>query len=775
MSQHEEILREFIIETLECLDNLDRHLVTLEESPRDTATLNEVFRILHTIKGTCGFLDLFKLEKISHCGESLLDEIRCGRIAVDAEVTTGLLCLVDTMRALVVSLETSGLEGETEVSTLAATLEALRISRNPNKKQQIHKVEADTATAPESLPEEDDLEKIFLEAKAEADRLLASESAAPDLPTLRPEPVQTTAEPVRREPKTQELEKSSSGPGLSETSLRVDVSLLDQLMTLVGELVLARNQILQFTKSQSDSSFISTSQRLNSITSELQESVMKTRMQPIATIWDKFPRVVRDVALACGKEVRIESIGRETDLDKTIIEAIKDPLTHIVRNSVDHGIEQPDARIAAGKDREGCLTLRAFHEGGHVIIEVADDGAGLRVEKIIAKALERGIVRAEQAAHMTDDEAFQLIFHAGFSTAEQVTNISGRGVGMDVVRSNIERIGGSVDITSVAEKGTTLKIRIPLTLAIVPALMVSCGGEQFAIPQVNLLELVRISGAQIYSEIEEIQGALFYRLRGSLLPLVYLDYELQIGSVAPCEEIQDRAINIVVVKADDRQFGLVVHAVHDTQEIVVKPLAKQLKEIEVFAGATILGNGKVALIIDVPGLAKRANIRAESVRVRHEAVVDQVSRQSLLIVNVGRSYRVAIPLELVHRLEKFPRTKVEQTGSRSVIQYRGGILPLIDLADHLHTERERQQDTLHVIVHTSSAGSVGLIVDTILDIVDERTDIALPSSVSEVRGTIVIQGKVTDILEVSAFLPRIASPVTSAISTESAGQHGRIQ
>ena len=374
-------------------------------------------------------------------------------------------------------------------------------------------------------------------------------------------------------------------------------------MNLVGELVLARNQILQFTATQTDTGFIGASQRLNLVTSELQEGVMKTRMQPIGNLWTKFPRIIRDLSAQCGREVRLEMEGKDTELDKTIIEAIKDPLTHIVRNSVDHGIESPADRIARGKSPQGHLMLRAFHEGGQINIEIADDGAGIDPDRVRQKAVSRGIMTAEQAARLNDHEAVKLVFLPGFSTAEKVSNISGRGVGMDVVRTNIERIGGTVDIQSRIGLGTTLRIKIPLTLAIIPALIVNAGRERFAIPQAALVELVRLEAAQAKERLEHVGGATFYRLRGNLLPVITLHRELRVEGGT-----SDGVVSIVVLNADGRQFGLIVDAISDTEEIVVKPLGKQLKRVNVFAGATIMGDGRVALILDVVGLAQQARV-----------------------------------------------------------------------------------------------------------------------------------------------------------------------
>jgi two-component system chemotaxis sensor kinase CheA len=531
-------------------------------------------------------------------------------------------------------------------------------------------------------------------------------------------------------------------------------------VNLVGELVLARNQILQFGTTVKDAGFVNASQRLNLLTTELQEGVMKTRMQPIGNVWNKFPRIVRDLAYACGKEVALELDGTETELDRTIIEAIKDPLTHAVRNAVDHGLETAAKRVAAGKPGTGRLLLRAFHEGGQVNIEVSDDGAGLDVERIRARAIERGLVSSDRAARMSEREVIALIFQPGFSTAEKITNVSGRGVGMDVVKTNIEKIGGTVDISTRRGHGTTLKIKISLTLAIIPALIVTSRRERFAIPQVSLLELVRLEGEQARRGIERLHGTTVYRLRGSLLPLVFLNRTLELED----SETNDDAVNIVVLQADDRQFGLVVDGISDTEEIVVKPLGKELKGITTFAGATIMGDGRVALILDVLGIAQRANVISAS---RERAIVEKTAavsskdeaREALLLLRVGANRRMAIPLSMVARLEELRSEDIERAGGREVVQYRGAILPIIDLARAVPgtAARSGERGSLQVIVYSENGRSVGFLVDQILDVVEETITVRHRIERDGVRGAAVVQGVVTDLLDVYGVL-RSADP-----------------
>ncbi|MBS1818600.1 MAG: chemotaxis protein CheW [Acidobacteria bacterium] len=736
MHENEELVREFLIESCENLDRLDRDLVELEKDPGNRERLSSIFRTIHTIKGTCGFLGFTRLEAVTHIGENLLCRVRSLELRLDEEITTGLLAMVDAVRRILASIEQTGEEPDDDHTGLIAELTRLHAlpatgTREPD------------AVGPPSPAPRDVVPARPPESAPASDAPLAADA----VPTLS-----GGCGGADRE--------GDHGPALRDSSLRVDVILLDKLMNLVGELVLARNQILQFTATQIDSSFIGATGRLNLVTSELQEGVMKTRMQPIGNVWSKFPRIVRDLATQCRKQVRIEMEGRETDLDKTIIEAIKDPLTHIVRNAIDHGIETPDDRLAAGKPADGLLRLRAFHEGGQINIEISDDGAGIDAAKVRAKAIQRGIVTAEQAATMTDHDAVSLVFIPGFSTAEQVTNVSGRGVGMDVVKTNIEKIGGQVDIQTAAGEGTTLRIKIPLTLAIIPALMVASGGERYAIPQVSLLELVRLEGEQARHGIERIQDALFYRLRGNLLPLAYLHRELGLTPAGQTEDL----VNIVVLKADGRQFGLVVEEIHDTEEIVVKPLSKQLKGIAVFAGATIMGDGKVALILDVPGIAQRAGVVSGTkdhapTAAQHAAGESGADTQTLLLFQVGDRERMAIPLHLVSRLEEFPSTSIERSGTREVVQYRNDILPIISLSKFFSGEQPAAPEMRQVIVFSESGQVVGLEVERILDIVSEQVVVRRRCHRPGVLGTAVIQQRVTDLLDVHAVLRAVEPDV----------------
>jgi two-component system chemotaxis sensor kinase CheA len=558
------------------------------------------------------------------------------------------------------------------------------------------------------------------------------------------------SEPPERKKPEEDATKSSA---VADANIRVGVGLLDKLMDLVGELVLTRNQILQFNSEREDAALNATSQRLNLITSELQEGVMKTRMQPIGMVWNNLPRVVRDMALALGKEVRLEMDGAETELDRTIIEAIKDPLVHLVRNSCDHGIEPPEVRVRAGKPAEGRLTLRAYHEGGQVNIEIGDDGAGIDVARVKQKAVEKEILRPEQAEKLSDREALNLIFHPGFSTAQTVTNVSGRGVGMDVVKSHIEKIGGIVDVFSRSGEGTTVKLKIPLTLAIIPGLVITSGGERFVIPQVSLLELIRLEGDSSEKRIEHVHGTPVYRRRESLLPIAYLNQVLGLKSVNGAE-----AVSMVILQAEDRQFGLVVDGINDTQEIVVKPLGKQLKGLTVYAGATIMGDGRVALILDVLGIGQRSGVVAES-REQARGAAEQktqagIEQQRLLLFRAGSFERLAVPLSLVARLEEFSRNSIEHASGCQVVQYRNRILRLVSLRDVLEPggPDQDQADPVQVIVFNDGDRSVGVVVDQILDVAEEVVTVRQKSNRKGLLGSAVVGKRVTDFLDLNHVL-----------------------
>ena len=822
----DDIVKEFLVESNESLDQLDRDLMALEDAPDDKSRLSSVFRTIHTIKGTSGFLAYKNLEHLAHVGENLLVLLRDGALRLNAEIATALLAMGDAVRSILGRIESAGTEGDETYEDLIATLERLK-NREPA---------ATLAAAAVATPQqiEIDVEQVVRELSLEvqaavacspADCKLAAQSVrkprarAKSKPKTKPPASSKPADSTNSELKTQiehhleatlKLEADSHSDttfadsaavaieaaahndhaathavspkktsatadsranadggsaaaeggdksgSVTDSSVRIDVQLLDKLMNLVGELVLARNQIVQFSGIIQDAAMSAASQRLNLITTELQAGVMKTRMQPIRNAWAKLPRVVRDLSLSCGKKIQVVMEGEDTELDKTILEAIKDPLTHIVRNSVDHGIESSDVRVKNGKPAEGTLWLRASHEGGQVIIEIADDGGGIPLDRVREKAVEKGLVTAEQAAAMSDRESIQLILLPGFSTAARVTNVSGRGVGMDVVKTNVEKIGGTLDIQTTMGQGTTLRIKIPLTLAIIPALIVTTAGDRYAIPQVSLLELVRLGAEQVKKSIEYVHGAPVYRLRGKLLPLVDLSERLGVvpSDTDVRQSFEDRIINIVVLRANDRQYGLIVDKVNDTAEIVVKPLSRQLRGIGEYAGTTIMGDGSVALILDVMGLAIAAGLTGDVRDQPHANNGKDGSHsgeptQTLLVVDLGDARRFALPTSMVARLEKVSGSTIEYTDGREVIQYRGEILPVVRLSNVFGAADSdaSHPEELQIIVYAEEDYSCGFAVNRIVDIVE--TELRLKTTRGEhdnLLGTTVIQERVTDVL-----------------------------
>ncbi|WP_138731962.1 chemotaxis protein CheA [Modestobacter excelsi] len=734
----DDIVEEFLVESHENLDQLDQDLVALEQDPRSRDRLSSIFRTIHTIKGTSGFLAFNRLEEVAHVGENLLSRLRDGALELNPRRTDALLQMVDTIRALLAAIEASGGEGTVEVAgtvlLISAALEEVAEEPVEASVEEAAPAVASVVPSPAPVPE---VEKL--------------PAAPPQAPTAPVAPVAAALEhPV--EPGEPGAGGQPGRRAVADSTIRVDVDLLDALMLLVGELVLTRNQIVQYVGRQTDQDLVRASQRLNLIASELQEGVMKTRMQPIDHIWSKLPRVVRDLGLQCGKNVRLEMVGRETELDKTLLEAVKDPLTHLVRNSVDHGVEPSAARVAAGKPAEGVLTLRARHESGQVVVEVADDGGGIDPAKVGAKAVERGLVTADALARMTPADVLQLIFLPGFSTAAAVTNVSGRGVGMDVVKTNIESIGGTIEVESVPGQGTCTRLRIPLTLAIVPALTIECAGDRYAIPQISLQELVALDAEKAAAAVEDVGGASVYRLRGELLPLVHLADVLGLAS-----DRHDGHVVIAVLSSEGRRFGLVVDRVINTEEIVVKAVGGQLKSIGLYSGATVLGDGAVALILDVQALARRA-LRAESAerqehRLAAAAATSSASeRQRMLLAAIGGGRRVAIPLDTVTRLEQVRSETVERVGSREVVQYRGAILPIVRLDRHLGAFGDSGREVLEVIVYADHGRSVAIVVEEILDIVDGEA--AVQSDIDDLGllGSAVIGDRVTELLDVRAAI-----------------------
>ncbi|SNY91100.1 two-component system, chemotaxis family, sensor kinase CheA [Cohaesibacter sp. ES.047] len=797
----DDLLREFIEETNESLDVVDVELVKFEQEPNNAQILDNIFRLVHTIKGTCGFLGLPRLESLAHAAETLMGKFRDGA-AVTGESVSVILLSLDRIKEIVSELAENQAEPEGSDDDLIDQLDRLsgigkyanmggvdavdakaapakepvavdEPAKEPKSEEASHEVyqvlERELKEGEVSL---DDLERAFREtdgpddfdvseAAKEAAEAAVADAAAKKragIVPAKPKDDAAAAKAARRKApeKDEKAEKETKSGGSHGASIRVNVETLEHLMTMVSELVLTRNQLLEIVRRHEDSEFKVPLQRLSNVTVELQEGVMKTRMQPIGNAWQKLPRVVRDLANDLEKTIDLVMIGQDTELDRQVLELIKDPLTHMVRNSADHGLEMPDERVAMGKPAKGTITLSAYHEGGHIIIDIADDGRGINTEKVKEKILKSELATEAELDKMTEQQINKYIFAAGFSTAEKVTNVSGRGVGMDVVRNNIEVIGGSVDLKSIQGKGSTFSIKIPLTLAIVSTLLVEASGDRFAIPQLSVVELVRVQNNSEH-KIERIKDTPVLRLRNKLLPLIHLSNLLGIEEKTDEEmELDDNGF-IVVMQVGPQTFGVVVDAVFHTEEIVVKPMASMLRHLTLFSGNTILGDGSVIMILDPNGVAQAfgshvgTDVDADKEAAEKEALPEEQNTVSLLIFRAGSSEPKAVPLSLVTRLEEFEISKIEFSNGRDMVQYRGSLMPLVQVNDFVQRRTEGSQPML---VFSDSGRSMGLVVDEIVDIVDEQLNIEVSSEVPGVLGTAVIKGKATEIIDVGHFLPQ---------------------
>ncbi|MCX2725422.1 hybrid sensor histidine kinase/response regulator [Roseibium salinum] len=782
----DDLLREFITETNESLDVVDVELVKFEREPNNAKILDNIFRLVHTIKGTCGFLGLPRLEGIAHAAETLMGKFRDGA-PVTQEAVSLILTSIDQIKEIISELEAAeGEEPEGDDADLIAQLEVMSAKADAAMKGAAAEPEP---IAPEAEPEIeasepevvgggdqtlerplrpgevslDELERAFRETEVEVE-IAAEEPEEIFDETDEPEPaplaVKAEAKSNAKAPADKKSGEKKSGGSVSNQSIRVAVDTLEHLMTMVSELVLTRNQLLEIVRRHEDSEFKVPLQRLSNVTAELQEGVMATRMQPIGHAWQKLPRIVRDLSQELEKPIELEMIGADTELDRQVLEMIKDPLTHMVRNSADHGLELPEERRASGKPEKGTITLAAYHEGGHIIIEVRDDGKGIDVERVKAKVVERGLASEAEVDKMTDAQIHKFIFAAGFSTAAKVTSVSGRGVGMDVVRNNIELIGGTVDLRSTVGKGSSFIIKIPLTLAIVSTLIVEAGGDRFAIPQLSVVELVRV---QTNSEhrIERIKDTPVLRLRNKLLPLVHLSQLLGIYEGEEGEEAIDADNGfIVVMQVGSQTFGVVVDGVFHTEEIVVKPMSTMLRHLDMFSGNTILGDGSVIMIIDPNGIAGAMASHATSAVAEHQEEeqeelqrkgVSSQSSISLLLFRAGAPEPKAVPLSLVTRLEEFEVSKIERSNGRDLVQYRGALMPLVYVNEG---DRHKTEGTQPMLVFSDAGRSMGLVVDEIVDIVEDRMNIEVGSDRPGVLGSAVVKDRATEIIDLGFYLPQ---------------------
>lgn len=753
----DDVLKEFLIESWEGLTELDASVVALEERGVQPDLLASIFRIIHTIKGTCGFIGLVNIGRITHSTESVLGLMREGKLEATTQTITLTLRAVDEIKSMLRHLEETGQEPATVNGDTLNTLELL--ARIPEEFGKTGRMAGPLFYVPEATPEDHLSMGEITEPEAESQpavRVVPQAATISETPPV-PEPTSCEAMTQTATPPAEinnaavaSSEPDDGGNGkrskVADLSIRVNVNVLDSLMNLVGELVLTRNQLLQLSRGDEESKYAAPITLLNRVTTDLQEGVMKTRMQPIGSVWQSLPRIIRDLRQVTGKQIELDMRGSETELDRTLLEAIRDPLTHMIRNSADHGLELPEIRRQKGKPECGMIRLDAYHEGGHVIISIEDDGAGINVKRVREKAVSQGLISEVDAARLPDHELIQFVFRPGFSTAQQVTSLSGRGVGMDVVKTQIEKIGGTVDLSSTLDKGATVRIKIPLTLAIISALVVESGGQSFAIPQLGIVELVRLAAEERH-RIEKIHNNEVFRLRHRLLPLIRLDGVVQL----PTRMTAESDVNIVVLQVGDQQFGLIVDRVFDTEEIVVKPVGSLLKDIPIYQGTTILGDGRVIMILDVAGIASEIGLSTMT-----SDIAEQNDRNAdgettnLLCFNAGDGRAMSVPLSLVSRLEEVPREKIETTGDREVVQYRGDLLPLVPV--HGYSRHSNDKPIQPVIVFQENGRAMGLMVSEIEDIVEDRLVIRMASQQPGVVGTAIVNNRATEIVDAHHYV-----------------------
>jgi two-component system, chemotaxis family, sensor kinase CheA len=744
----DELLSEFLTETGERLDQIDVELVRFEQEPNDADMLNTIFRLVHTVKGTCGFLGLSRLAKLAHAAETLMGQYRDGA-TVTVDGVSVILASIDRIKEILSDLERNGAEPAGDDNDLIGALQSLaeasalaRLGGEAGLDSAFDTAanEFTGAVTPSGNATLEELERAWREAPG---------------PDPLPEPAPETALPAGDMP---EPEAETAGKDLIARvqTVRVSVDTLEHLMTTVSELVLTRNQLLDLVRRTDESEFKTPLQRLSSVTVELQEGIMKARMQPIANAWQKLPRLVRELSLDLGKKIDLSMTGGETELDRQVLEMIKDPLTHMIRNSADHGLEQPDERVRAGKPETGRVTLSAYQQGGYIVIEVADDGRGLDVQKVRAKALENGLTTLAELDRMSESDILKFIFKPGFSTAGTVSEVSGRGVGMDVVRNNIVLIGGTVDLDSTGPEGTTFVIKIPLTLAIMAALIVEVAGERFAIPQFSVVELVR-TGEAAGHPVELINDTAVLRLRDKLLPLVDFDQLLGINAgKGNLERVNKTSLTAVVIQVGASLFGVLVDKVFRTEEIVVKPMSRVLRNIGMFSGTTILGDGSVIMIIDPNALGSVVGSIDAQAELAHAASVQkeevQEKRTALLLFRAGSKTLKAVPLSLITRLEEISLDTIETCNGGDVVQYRGALMPLV----YVQAEGPANVDGLQPVLVFSEAGHpAGLVIDEIVDIVEEPLSIDLQAETPGVIGAAIVRDQAVEVVDVSHYLGAI--------------------
>ncbi|CAO4840467.1 MAG: Sensor histidine kinase RcsC [Holosporales bacterium] len=771
----DELLQEFISETVENLGILDQQLLDLEASPNNDELIRSIFRILHTIKGTCGFLGLTRMEKVAHSSETVLGKMRDHELGFSPEIGSALFDALDRLKAIVdVVLSGGDVQDITQDQPLIDTLLAF-VDAQPQADELQALFDATPGPLEIPIPEEivavDDLQALFDSTPGPQENVSAPILSEQDLQALfDATPVETVITDLTKAsknpihpPETQKTDvaaiaSTANAPIVATESIRVNLDVLDNLITLVSELVLTRNQLLQLLRNSPNQTFDMALSRLSYITTELQEEVMKTRMQPIENAWTKFPRLIRDLSKELKKKITLKQEGGNTEVDRQVLELIKDPLTHMVRNSCDHGIEMPDDRIQKGKNEEGSILLKAYHEGGHIVMEVSDDGRGLDPVKLAKKCVEKGLFTELEVANMSDPQIQNVIFLPGFSTAAAVTSVSGRGVGMDVVKSNIEKLGGSIDMQSTPGHGTQFVIKIPLTLTIISAIILECGGERFAIPQISVTELHRIGGRSQYY-IEFVNDMPIMRLRNQLLPLLFLSKHLRMSHESK-EEMRAYEKYVVVVHIGNSAFGIVVDNIYDTQEIVVKPLAKIIENIKIFSGSTILGDGSIVMILD-------PNVLSSIVSLSHSTQVSQINKNkrlskinnenTLLLIFKSENHFYSLPLSLISRIGEVDHDEIDLINGVLMTQYQNYLLPLLmfDGSNNLPKRNGDAEHKIPVLIFSDHNRVIGLLVDEIITIRDEKIDIQVSSKSNGILGTSLMDGETVSIIDIEYHLKRI--------------------
>lgn len=711
MQVPDELISDFISEAYESLDKVDSGIVLLEKNTSDEKNIANIFRAVHTIKGSSGFFALKRIEKLTHSAESILGLIRDRELGINQNSINVLLKFTDRLRWLIEGLEQNGQEASGDDAPLIVQLGALKNPLNAAEEDMVLSV----------LNEAENESALEEEASADVEAIASAKHLPIESAPLEVEPVHATEEGAAWELKAYD----------SLAPIKVSVELLDTLINNVSELVLARNRLIPFAEKFVDKNFLNTVSTIDKLTIELQDKIIRTRMQTVGQLWSKLPRLVRDVALHCEKEVQIFFTGEDTELDRTLLDAIKDPLTHIIRNCIDHGIEPVSERLARGKPRVGTLHLKASHDNGMVVIEVDDDGQGIDYEIVKAKAIQKKFITEFEAHALSEEELTQFIFMPGFSTRENVTEISGRGVGMDVVKTNITSIGGTIKISSRRHQGVQCVIRIPLTLAIIPALLVRAGGEYYAIPQLNLMELVRLKSSAA-NELENFYGTPVFRLRDMLLPLFHLSdlVDLEPKGARPLDDpLTMGALNIAVIQSLGTQFGLVVDEVLRLQEVVIKPLPTLLRPGSLFSGATILGDGQISLILDIDQVALKTRVfsRVKPLIPTQEAAPllnkSEAPKQKMLLVSISGYGLSAIPIEYVNRMDKVAASKIIRSAHRDVLQYDQQVLRVLDLSQMLNhsstsSQIEIYEEQLNLVIYFSPQGPLGFVVQDIDQIVE---------------------------------------------------------